>query len=72
MQHVTFDVNENVLVVSVFDLQDVADQTVGTEGVGEVFNGLLVSLATGFAELLMEVVDDCGVGTRLFFDRGHR
>lgn len=51
MQHVTLDVDQNVLIVSVFDLQDVAYETVCTERIGEVFNSLLVAFATGLAIL---------------------
>lgn len=41
MQKVALDVNQDVSVVSVFDLQDVADERVGGKTVTEVFAGLL-------------------------------
>ena len=44
MEHMTFDVNQDVLIVSVLDLEDIADQTVSAERVREVFHSLLVLL----------------------------
>ena len=69
MQHVTLNVDQDVLIVSVLDLQDVADKTVGAQGVGKVLNSLLIALPTGLAILRVEVVHDCRIGTCLLLYR---
>ena len=70
VEHMTLDINENVFIVPVLDLQNVADEAVGAEGVREVFNCCLVLLGPGLAELTVEVIDDGWVwSTSLLLDR---
>ena len=58
MEHMTFDVNQDVLIVSVLDLEDIADQTVSAEWVREVFHSLLVLLWAWFTVLAAEVIEN--------------
>ena len=44
VEHMALNVNQNVFIVPVFNLQDIADQTVGAERVREVLQGLLILL----------------------------
>ena len=61
VENMPFDVNQDVLVVPVFDLKDVADKTVSAKRVCKVLNSSVVLLRAGFPVLTAEVVDDCGV-----------
>ena len=71
VKHMAFNVNQDVLVVPVFDLQDVADQAVSTERIREVLHCLLVLFRPGFTELASKVVYDGSVGaSSLLLDRG--
>ena len=65
----TLDIDQNVLIMSVFDLQDVADQTVSAKRVGEILNGNLVLFRAGFAVLASEIINNCRIlSICLFFD----
>ena len=66
MEHVTLNVNQDVLIVPVLDLQDVTYQTVGAERVCEVFHGLLILFRACLAKLTPEVVYDGGIGAASF------
>ena len=63
----TLNINQNILIVSVFDLQDVANETVCTQRVSEVFDGDLILFGRWLAILTAEVVNNSGVGTPSFF-----
>ena len=63
----TLNINQNILIVSVFDLQDVANETVCTQRVSEVFDGDLILFGRWLAILTAEVVNNSGVGTPGFF-----
>ena len=63
----TLNINQNILIVSVFDLQDVANETVCTQRVSEVFDGDLILFRRWLAILAAEVVNNSGVGTPSFF-----
>jgi hypothetical protein len=41
MHDMAFDINQNVAIVSIFDLEDVADQGIGCKGLAEVYLSLL-------------------------------
>jgi hypothetical protein len=56
---VAFNVNQNVTIVSILDLEDVAQQRVGSQTLAEVVSGMLeLSLFGIMAKLLFEVVHD--------------
>ena len=63
----TLNINQNILIVSVFDLQDVANETVCAQRVSEVFDGDLILFRRWLAILAAEVVNNSGVGTPSFF-----
>ena len=67
MQHMTLNINQNILIVPIFDLQDVANETVCTQRVSEVFDGDLILFRRWLAILTAEVVNNSGVGTPGFF-----
>lgn len=63
------DVDHDVSVVPVLDLQNVANERIGGEGLAEVLTRCLVGLAPRGAELIPEVVDDAYLlSSKLLFD----
>lgn len=70
VEHVSLDIDQDVLVVPVFDLEDIANKTVSTERVCKVLNSGVVLLRVGLSVLTSEVVDDCRVRSAcLLLDR---
>ena len=58
MEEMSLNINQNILIVSVLDLQDVADQRVCCKRVDEVVNCSLILLRGCLSELVFEVVYD--------------
>lgn len=65
---VALDVDQDVAVVSVLDVQNVAEQRVGRKTPAEVVTSLLVLLLLRATKLLLEVVDDPRVLAHLLLD----
>jgi hypothetical protein len=70
MNNMSIDIYQNIVVVSVFDVEKVLNQTVASQGLDEVSNGcfpvrpedLTVDIAkTSFIGYLFEVTDGLGV-----------
>ena len=71
MENVALNIDQDVLIVTILDLENVANKTVSTERIGEVLDGLVVLLRSCLAKLTTEVVDDSGVSsTSLLLNRG--
>lgn len=67
------NVNQNVFIVSVLDLKDIADKTVSTKGICEIFNSLLILFGSWLSKLSSEVVHNRWVcSSSLLFDRWDR
>lgn len=69
MEDVTFDIDHDVLIVSVLDLQNVAKEGVGGQRLHEVLPGGLVCLCASWTKLAKEVINESFVLTsELLFD----
>mmetsp|Transcript_33658 Transcript_33658/g.51947 ORF Transcript_33658/g.51947 Transcript_33658/m.51947 type:complete len:312 (-) Transcript_33658:3040-3975(-) len=68
MHDVPLDINKDVTVMSVLDLEDVAEQRVGSQRLAEVLPRLLVLASLGRAELLLEVLLDVRVLSHFLLD----
>ena len=65
---VPLDIDENVSVVSVLDLEDVAQEGIGCKRLHKVVSGLFEGFCFCAAELLFKVVYDLRVATHRLFD----
>ena len=63
MHNVPLNINQNVSVVSIFYLQDVAYERVCGQTFGEVLASDLESFLACASKLVFEIVDDIGVST---------
>lgn len=66
VHNVTFDIDQDVSVVSIFYLQDVAYERVCGQAFAEVLASHLESFLACASKLLFEIVDDIGVSTMHF------
>ena len=66
VHQVTFNINQNVSIVSIFDLQDVAYKRVCGQTFAEVLTSKLESFLACATELLLEIVNDIRVSSMHF------
>lgn len=56
MAAVTLDIDHDIAVVTIFNLQNVANQWVSRQTVAEIITGLLVAICLFDSKLLQEIV----------------
>ena len=59
MADISFDINHDVLVMTILNLQNVANERIGSQRIGKILNGLLLPLSALLAKLLVEIVSEC-------------
>ena len=67
MDNVPLYVKQNVAIVSIFDLKNVADETIRSQTVAKVIFSFLIPIRFVFAELNSKIVYKKGVQSNFFF-----